>query len=417
MNIQEIINSNSGWEYILQNNKQELDELVKAFERTLPVNISLYIADHRRDYFTDKGWRIIYAVDKVKALIKKEISISFFDVFDSTNKWLDHVEQSQNINVFALFTSLETGKFYKVYPEIFRVDPTKRSQKFAIIGYTTKNVSSQINIVSLSSSFTKATLSRSIEFPPEYHQAGVGILNFFGTYLREKYPNEEAKVTIEQDGLIVRLIVETKDGKLKTVEQALNEYKKIITGEVSPESFTKDQHLILAIKTELRVANIHIETQRDIIRMQNGTLSDQKETIIALMNLVNTSLNSNMPITQNVTVINNVELNQNISNAIATLSELKELLQPTSHAFLELQNIESALDSIEKEKDPAIVKKSGALSQLKSFLDKAIDGNDEIKKTIEAAKSGWDTLKILAGKYNSIAQWCGLPQIPKIFTK
>ena len=54
---------------------------------------------------------------------------------------------------------------------------------------------------------------RSIEFAPEYHQSGLAILSYFGQVLRDKYPETKAKVTIEQDGLTVRMIIETPEGE------------------------------------------------------------------------------------------------------------------------------------------------------------------------------------------------------------
>jgi hypothetical protein len=57
------------------------------------------------------------------------------------------------------------------------------------------------------------------------------------------------------------------------------------------------------------------------------------------------------------------------------------------------------------------------MSKLRNFIESVSQGNDEIGKAIKVAENGWDLLKNLAGKYNSIAEWCGLPQVPKIFTK
>jgi len=38
-------------------------------------------------------------------------------------------------------------------------------------------------------------------------------------------------------------------------------------------------------------------------------------------------------------------------------------------------------------------------------------------KVIKTAKDGIDIARRLAGYYNDIAQWCGLPQVPKPFAK
>jgi hypothetical protein len=60
-----------------------------------------------------------------------------------------------------------------------------------------------------------------MEFPREYHQAVVGLLSYFSAVLKEKYPQQNATVRIEQIGTTVRLIVESEDGSREIIERAL----------------------------------------------------------------------------------------------------------------------------------------------------------------------------------------------------
>src|SRR5690606_25480304 len=112
-------------------------------------------------------------------------------------------------------------------------------------------------------------IDRCIEFPPEYHQAGLGILSYFSTYIKEQYPDESAKVKIEQNGKIVRLIIETNNGEKEIIEKALHEYQLVVTGQKSPEEITHNEKLILDLKTELRIAKVRVETQQDIMLTQS----------------------------------------------------------------------------------------------------------------------------------------------------
>lgn len=75
------------------------------------------------------------------------------------------------------------------------------------------------------------------------------------------------------------------------------------------------------------------------------------------------------------------------------------------------------METIENENNPEVVKKSAAMSKFKRFLDKVRKGNKDFKKMIETSETSLDILRDLAGKYNKIAEWCGLPQVPSIFTK
>lgn len=57
-------------------------------------------------------------------------------------------------------------------------------------------------------STNRERFNQCITFAPEYYQAGLSILNYFGTVLRNKYPEQKATVKIEQHENMVRMIVE-----------------------------------------------------------------------------------------------------------------------------------------------------------------------------------------------------------------
>lgn len=83
--------------------------------------------------------------------------------------------------------------------------PLSHQYPFLVIGYSNHNVSIAPEIIELESdSYVErdnSVIDRCIQFPPEYHQAGLDILNYFGTYLREQYPEENASVRIEHRAL------------------------------------------------------------------------------------------------------------------------------------------------------------------------------------------------------------------------
>lgn len=252
----------------------------------------------------------------------------------------------------------------------------------------------------------------SITFPPEYHQAGLGILNYFSTYLREQYPDDEATVVIEQQGLNVRLIITSKSGQTEIIEKALHEYKLIITGQAPPETFTQNDKLLLELKNELRVAQFRIEAQHDIISLQNARIDK-------LLNIVGEGISSkqaiNIDFKPSITATNSVNINHNISLALGGICELKDLLPNTSDAYRALGDLENSLESIEKENNPDIVRKSSAMSKFRRILDKFTEEGSTLKKAIDATETGWELMKDLAGKYNKVAEWCGLPQVPSVF--
>lgn len=260
----------------------------------------------------------------------------------------------------------------------------------------------------------KGMVERIIEFPPEYHQAGLGILNYFGTYLREQYPNENASVRIEQVGLEVRLVVETEDGKSETIEKALNEYELIITGAEQPQTLSHSDKLIFELKNELRIAQFRLESQKDLIGMQNGRI-DQ------LLNIVGNSLSQKNQVVidfkPDITLSNKVEVNQDIKAAISHLNKLKKELPRSNEVYSVLNELEGSLVSIETNNDPASVRRSSAMCDFKRLIDKVVDNGSDLNSAIDKIESGWKVFSELAGKYNSVAEWCGLPVIPRPLLK
>lgn len=120
-------------------------------------------------------------------------------------------------------------------------------------------------------------IKRSIEFPEEYKQAGVGILNYFSEILRKKYPDSKAKIQIKQDGLKVTMIIDPADGEREIIEKALNDFGLVITGKMTPEEFTNDKLLILELKSQITLAKAQIENQKQMLEFQKVVANDHIE--------------------------------------------------------------------------------------------------------------------------------------------
>jgi hypothetical protein len=453
MIISKIISYKGAWEQAIQNHQAELKDLTAS----LPEFIQSYTEARQHEngyisfreiwdqimfqkdweitdriFFTDSGHKInIGNIGPVKNGIS---SILSFGHFDHLNRWLfqqtalavkHHVV---NIPIMLVplhdFARTQEDRFFSRHSfemylrQIEPLTPLSHAYPFLILGYTDQQDLFEAEVFELESDpllvNENVVIDRCIEFPPEYHQAGLNILSFFGTYIREQYPDEDAKVKIEQDGQKVKLIIETADGKKEIVEKALHEYQLVMTGQKLPEEITQNQSLILEMRNELRIAKFRIESQQDIIQVQRGQI-DQ------LFGIVAHGLANKQPIAidfkPTISLSNSVTLNQDVSYALGSLNEIKELLPSSSPELIALNDLEESLETIEKENNPEIVKKSSAMRKFKRFLDKVSDGNEDLKKIIDTTENGVEVFRDLAGKYNKIAEWCGLPQVPSIFTK
>ncbi|MGR5284912.1 hypothetical protein ACP3V5_06310 [Vibrio maritimus] len=257
-------------------------------------------------------------------------------------------------------------------------------------------------------------IERCIEFPPEYHQAGVGILSYFSSYLAKQYPENKARVRIEQSGNSVRMVVEGEDGSLETIEKALHEYELIVTGEEKAERFVNNDITLIELKSELRMAKYRIETQQDLLGVQNTRIDKLLELVGSGLSQRN---NISIDFKPEISLANTININQNISEVLSSVCELGNELKNIGESNDDLSDIESLLIQLESETDPASVRRSPAMPKLKRFLTQVSEGGSELNTAIDKVRSGVAMCQDLGAKYNKVAEWCGLPVIPSIFVK
>jgi Leucine-rich repeat (LRR) protein len=121
-------------------------------------------------------------------------------------------------------------------------------------------------------------IERSIEFPPEYWTAGNSILSYFSHILSIKYPNQNIKVKIEQEGLLLRMIIDTPEGQRELIEQTLNEYGMVIAGKLLPESFLNNPFEVMALENKLETMKLELrqsEKLRALEKEMYSILSDK----------------------------------------------------------------------------------------------------------------------------------------------
>lgn len=317
------------------------------------------------------------------------------------------------------------------YDTLISTQPIQTDHSFAIIilshtkrdkGFTVFNSTKHKSIPYL--------INKSIEFPPELYEAGRGILSYFGTYLNEKYTDQKASVKIEQDadGKTLRMTVESETGEKEVIEKALTEYQLIVTGKARAEDLTDNQSLILGLRDEARMLQFRMESQRDKMALLQGQVQDKDLRIDRLLNIVEKGFENKTPIqivssatsdsssnaTASATATAIAEAHQNLSLAIGGVNELKDLVPASSAEARELRQLEQGLQAIKKEQDPEVVSTSPAMVKFKRILEKIRSKEGKLAKAVEAAENGYEVFKDVAGTYNKIADWCGLPHVPGV---
>lgn len=269
----------------------------------------------------------------------------------------------------------------------------------------------------------KNTVARSIEFPPQYHQAGLSILNYFGTVLRLKYPDKQVRVRIEQEGLKVTMIVETKEGDRETIEKALDNYGLVITGKMPIQEYTDDKLLQVDLKNQLINAQGLIEMQRNLLAYREEENRKKDLQIERLLTLIGGALVRPVEINIPVTSISNATASPQINffNQFPLLEErlnvFRQLLRQDSEEDIAIAEIQDGLKEIKNPSSAEEVKQSPTMSKLKSFVEGIGKTGSKTGKVLKGIRDGIKIGQDLADAYNSIAQWCGLPQVPKPFLK
>ena len=422
MHIREVITYGGAWETLNQKYTQEFESIRSALSgRTL---------DGRRDFrarLKADGWNHSPSIEVIKPiqdlvlreiiLYRRHVAVCFPNGQRHVSAWLyttapamvNYCQVEVPVAIMPLRYAQTVGE------ELGALSPISLPSPFLLVGFSIKP--SNINITELKCEenirFRQIIVNRAIEFPPQYHQACLGILSYFGSVLREKYPSQEATVKIEQDGLVVRLIVESENGNREVIEKALVEYELVLRGEVQPEEFFVSSTKVLELKNELRIAQLRIDYQCDMIQMQGQQISSLQQLIGHALSGKNHQRVLFSPcITINNTQTNEFKFRDVISDAN---SDLEELIAADVDDSIKtrLLDLRSALDMARLNGKPDAVANSSGIKKLRALVEDTFKSGSKISEALKAIEGGIETAQSLGRKYNAIAEWCGVPQIPR----
>lgn len=125
----------------------------------------------------------------------------------------------------------------------------------------------------------RALIERIIEFEPEYYQAGVGILSYFGEVLRQKYPDVNAKVRIEQDGNVVRMRIETPTGENEVIERELEKYALVIANQLPPSALLENKIHVMQLENKLSMAELEIRQTKNALQLAENLYGGQVRSL------------------------------------------------------------------------------------------------------------------------------------------
>ncbi|GAA0762701.1 hypothetical protein GCM10009107_47460 [Ideonella azotifigens] len=118
-------------------------------------------------------------------------------------------------------------------------------------------------------------LVRSIVFKPEYKQAGMALLAYFGTIVEKKYPTLDVRIRIEQEGDRVSLIIETPSGEIEKIERELGQYALVVSGDLSVDEYMPDARDAMALRHKLELSRLEVQQTRDLLYIERKGLGDR----------------------------------------------------------------------------------------------------------------------------------------------
>lgn len=137
------------------------------------------------------------------------------------------------------------------------------------------------------------SITKSINFEPEHHSAGLAILQNFGAILRNKYPEGDVAFSIEQSGLKVTMTIEHPEGHREIVEDYLNRYGLVVSGLISPEQYTQDPLEIMDLKRQLINYESELKWAHEKQRMLEGIVTKQDLDLTFFKNKLESALLDN----------------------------------------------------------------------------------------------------------------------------
>lgn len=197
---------------------------------------------------------------------------------------------------------------------------------------------------------------RSIEFTPEFRQAGVTILSFFSEVVQSEYSDIDVKVGILQEGNTVTLRVETPEGEvLKEIEKTLETYGMVVMGNLPIETISDNRELIRDLKTKLEVTNLELRLRNENSIEQGKQYESRilglEEQVKSLHNMIGSNLANHTQLTEIIkSLVKDEGTTKNLKKALKTIDQLATAEFTKDSA----DKMKASLNQIEQE-SPGIV--------------------------------------------------------------
>jgi DNA-binding phage protein len=120
----------------------------------------------------------------------------------------------------------------------------------------------------------------------------------------------------------------------------------------------------------------------------------------------------------------NIDMKQttqiSIANDISNISSfLEKIIDECDDNIIKayLADVKNKVHNLSSIEDKIKMKESSSLSKIKTLVEDANKMGSSLNTFLNNVSNGFETMQKIGIKYNSIAEWCGAPQIPSLFLK
>jgi hypothetical protein len=172
----------------------------------------------------------------------------------------------------------------------------------------------------------ESRFSKSIEFPPEYQQAGLSILNYFSKIVEQKFKGIPVKIKIEQIGSIVSLTIQSPQGEIEKIEKTLEEYGQVVKGEMKAEDLLDDKLAVASLKNKLELADMEFRQAKAFhaitFDMQNSRIDSLENQVTKLHQIIGSGLESTANLTNSIKQLSkNTSSHDTVKKALDIISK------------------------------------------------------------------------------------------------
>lgn len=198
---------------------------------------------------------------------------------------------------------------------------------------------------------------KTIEFKPEFKQAGVQILSYFQETLNQKYPDNNVTVRISQHSNTVTMEIETPEGEIEKYEKALKDYGLVVAGKKEVNEYLPNDLDQLAMEYQIKLISTQLEFSNKLIAMKDQVIKQQEYTIEALNTQILTITNQNSTLTHRLV---------DIIESSSSRSDIIEIFQLLDSFYLSQgeESLRKELDELKKSNKGLFIKLGEQLDEL-----------------------------------------------------